>query len=207
MPPDPAALFPEAAEVLRFWLGAYPLDAQAMQGVQAQWFRKDEAFDAELRRRFLPTIESARAGRLDHWQQGAEGRLALLIVLDQFTRNAFRGKAESFASDAQALAVALEGISLGYDQAVPPMARIFCYLPLEHAEDPALQARSVAWFEKLRDAPGAQPKEFFDSTLDYASRHQDVIARFGRFPHRNAILGRPSTAEETAYLAQPGAGF
>ena len=198
---------PPYAPVLDFWLGAYPLDPAALQRVQGQWFRKDEAFDAELRRRFDGTIAAARAGRLDGWAAQAEGRLALLIVLDQFTRNAFRGQPESFAGDAQALALALEGIARGHDQAVPPMARIFCYLPLEHAEDTAMQTRSVALFEALRAAPGAEPKAFFDQTLDYARRHQDVIARFGRFPHRNAILGRASTAEELAYLAQPGAGF
>ncbi len=195
------------APVLDFWLGACPLSAAALQRVQGQWFRKDEAFDAELRRRFEATIADARAGRLDGWAAQAEGRLALLIVLDQFTRNAFRGRPESFAGDAQALAVALEGIARGHDAAVPPMARIFCYLPLEHAEDADMQARSVALFEALRDAPDAEPKAFFDVTLDYARQHQAVIARFGRFPHRNAILGRASTAQELAYLAQPGAGF
>lgn len=198
---------PPYAPVLDFWLGAYPLDPAALQRVQGQWFRKDEAFDAELRRRFDGSIAAARASRLDGWAAQAEGRLALLIVLDQFTRNAFRGQPESFAGDAQALALALEGIARGHDQAVPAMARIFCYLPLEHAEDAAMQARSVALFEALRDAPEAEPKAFFDHSLDYARRHQDVIARFGRFPHRNAILGRASTAEELAYLAQPGAGF
>ena len=195
------------APVLDFWLGAWPLNAAALQRVQGQWFRKDEAFDAELRRRFEGTIADARAGRLDGWAEQAEGRLALLIVLDQFTRNAFRGRPESFAGDAQALAIALEGIARGHDATVPPMARIFCYLPLEHAEDADGQARSVALFETLRDAPDAEPKAFFDVTLDYARQHQAVIARFGRFPHRNAILGRASTAEELAYLAQPGAGF
>ena len=135
------------------------------------------------------------------------GWLALLIVLDQFSRNAFRGQPEGFAGDAQALAIAQAGIARGDDQRVPPMARIFCYLPLEHAEDAAMQARSVALFTALRDAPGAEPKAFFDGTLDYAHKHQDVITRFGRFPHRNAILARASTAEEQAYLAQPGAGF
>ena len=128
-------------------------------------------------------------------------------MLDQFTRNAFRGQPDSFAGDAQALALALAGIERGHDQALPPMARIFCYLPLEHAEDLALQQRSVALFAALRDAPGAEPRAFFDGTLDYARKHQDVIARFGRFPHRNAILGRTSTPQEQAYLAQPGAGF
>lgn len=202
---DNAAATP--ADVLRFWLGAHPIDVQAMQGVQGQWFAKDEAFDAELRARFGATLAAARAGRLDGWAQSAEGRLALLIVLDQFTRNAFRGQPESFAGDAQALALAREGIARGHDQAVPPMARIFCYLPLEHAEDAAQQARSAALFQALRDAPDAEPRTFFDVTLDFAHKHQDVIARFGRFPHRNAILGRASTPEELAYLAQPGSGF
>ena len=194
-------------EVLRFWLGAHPLDAQAMQGMQARWFQKDEAFDAELRRRFLPTIEAARAGRLAHWADAPEHWLALLIVLDQFPRNAFRGQPGSFTSDAKALRVALAGIADGHDQRLPPMARIFCYLPLEHAEDADMQSRSVALFQALRDAPEAEPKAFFDVTLDFAHKHQDVIDRFGRFPHRNAVLGRVSTAEEQAYLAQPGAGF
>ena len=195
------------ADVLRFWLGAYPLDGAAMQRVQAQWFQKDEAFDAELRRRFQPTLAAARAGRLDGWADTPEGRLALLIVLDQFTRNACRGLPDSFAADARALALALQGLERGHDAAVPPMARIFCYLPLEHAEDAGMQARSVALFQALRDAPQAEPKAFFDRTLDYARQHQAVIERFGRFPHRNAILGRASTPDEAAYLAQPGAGF
>ncbi len=194
-------------QVLRCWLGAHPLEFAAMQRVQGQWFMKNQAFDAELRQRFGATLDVALAGRLQDWAASAEGRLALLIVLDQFTRNVFRGDARSFSGDARALALALEGIERGHDRAVPPMARIFCYLPLEHAEDAAVQARSVALFTALRDAADAQPKAFFDGTLEYAHKHQDVIARFGRFPHRNAVLGRASTAEELAYLAQPGAGF
>ena len=197
----------QAADVLGLWLGAYPVEAAAMQRVQAQWFRKDEAFDALLDQRFGATLAAARAGRLDAWAASAQGRLALLIVLDQFSRNVFRGRPESFSADPQALATALEGIDQGHDQAVPPMARIFCYLPLEHAENPAMQARSVALFAALRDAAGAEPRAFFDGTLEYAHKHQDVIARFGRFPHRNAILGRASTPDEEVYLAQPGAGF
>lgn len=196
-----------ASDVLRFWLGAHPLDSAAMQRVQAQWFRKDETFDARLREGFGATIAAARAGRLDRWADTAEGRLALLIVLDQFTRNAFRGRPDSFAGDAQALALALRGIELGHDQALPPLARMFCYLPLEHAEDRALQARCVALFAALREAPGAEPRATYDSLLEYAHKHREVIERFGRFPHRNAILGRASTAAELDYLAQPGAGF
>ena len=195
------------ADVLAFWLGAYPLDLAAMARVQTQWFQKNAAFDADMRERFLPTIEAALAGRLDGWAATDDGWLALLIVLDQFTRNTFRGEPKSFAGDPMALQHAVEGIAAGRDQRVPPMARIFCYLPLEHAEDPELQARSVALFAALAAAPGAEPKAFFDNTSDYAVKHQVVIDRFGRFPHRNAILGRVSTPEEVEYLRQPGSGF
>ena len=195
----PSAVQP--ADVLRLWLGAHPLERAAMQRVQAQWFRKDEAFDAGLRQHFLPTNEAARDGRLDDWTQSAEGRLALIIVLDQFTRNVFRGQPASFAADAQALALAVEGIERGHDQAVPPMARIFCYLPLEHAEDAAMQHRSLALF-------GALARETGDDTLlVWARKHADVIFRFGRYPHRNAVLGRASTPEEVEFLAQPGSRF
>ena len=195
------------SDVLEFWFGAYPLDLQVMQQEQARWFQKNEAFDAELRDRFLPTIEAARAGRLDDWARDPESWLALLIVLDQFPRNAFRGQADAFASDAQALRVALAGIERGHDQALPPMARVFCYLPLEHAEDLAMQRRSVALFSALVEAPDAEPADFLAVTLDFAHKHLEVIERFGRFPHRNAVLGRVNTAAEQDYLAQPGAGF
>ena len=196
-----------SADVLRFWLGAWPPDTAAMQRVQAQWFTKNEDFDAELRQRFGATIAAARTGQLNDWAEDAQGRLALIIVLDQFTRNVFRGQPDSFSGDASALALALDGIARGDDQRVPPMARIFFYLPLEHAEDADMQAQSVALFTGLRDAPDAEPKAFFDSVADYARRHQDVIAQFGRFPHRNAILGRTSTPAERDHLARPGAGF
>ncbi len=198
---------PEARAVLSFWLGAWPLDNSTMLGAQPQWFRKDAAFDVALRQRFGHTISAALTGRYDAWARNAEGRLALLVVLDQFTRNAFRGHPDSFGGDAKALTLALEGIALGHDQDVPPMARIFFYLPLEHAEDAAVQARSVALFQALRDTPDAEPKPWFDAVLDYAHRHAEVIGRFGRFPHRNPVLGRISTPEEQHHLAQPGAGF
>ncbi|MGY0503986.1 DUF924 family protein [Luteimonas sp. e5] len=198
---------PPYAPVLEFWLGAYPLDDDAMRRVQRQWFRKSKAFDAKLRHHFENTIAEARAGRLDDWATQAEGRLALLIVLDQFTRNAFRGQPKSFAGDAQAQALAVDGVEIGHDQAVPPLARIFCYMPLEHAEDAAMQARSVDLFSALREAPDAEPKAYFSRALTHARRHREVITRFGRFPHRNAILGRSNTAEERAWLAQPGTGF
>ena len=194
-------------EVLRFWLGAYPVQDAVMQQVLGQWFQKNEEFDRELEQRFGATIEAARAGQLDAWAEQADSWLALLIVLDQFGRNVYRDQPAAFAADGQALRCALDGIERGLDQAVPPMARIFCYLPLEHAEDPAMQERAVALFRALAADPQAQPAAFFETTLDYALQHQDVIERFGRFPHRNPILGRDSTPAEQEYLAQPGAGF
>ena len=206
------------AGVLRFWFGAHPLDEAAMQAMQPLWFRKSDEFDERIRARFAPAVAAALAGRLDGWAARPEGRLdgwaarpegrlALLVLLDQFTRNIFRGQPQSFAGDARALAIALQGIELEHDQAVPPMARLFCYLPLEHAEDAALQARSVALFARLLNEAAPAQRAFFAGTLNFARQHQDVIARFGRFPHRNAALGRASTAQEAAWLAQPGAGF
>ncbi|MFZ2237491.1 MAG: DUF924 family protein, partial [Dokdonella sp.] len=133
--------------------------------------------------------------------------LALLILLDQFPRNLFRDSPRAFSGDAKALSLALSGIERGDDQRVHPLARLFCYLPLEHSEDLPMQERSVALFRKLNEDATAEATAQFDGWLDYAIRHRDVIAKFGRFPHRNAVLGRESTAAERDYLAEPGSGF
>ena len=202
-----AAPDPRIGTVLEFWLGApEPSDASALMR-QPLWFTKSDALDADIRSRFGGWVEEARAGRLNHWAETAHGRLALIVLLDQFSRNAWRGQPESFAGNAQALALALQALDNGHWEAVPPLARFFLALPLEHAEDPAMQARSVALFTELaaQATPATQP--VLSGALDYAHQHQAVIARFGRFPHRNAVLGRESTAEEKAYLAQPGSGF
>ena len=200
---------PRIAEVLSYWLGApEPTDADALTR-QALWFTKSAATDAEIGRRFGPLVEQALSGALDGWAQTARGRLALIVLLDQFTRNLLRGTPASFAGDAQALQLALDGILEGHDMdpSVPSVARIFFYLPLEHAEDGPLQAQSVQLFTKLHELATPETRSFFADTLDYARKHQEVITRFGRFPHRNAILGRASTPAEQEYLAQPGAGF
>ncbi|MGB3067926.1 MAG: DUF924 family protein [Ottowia sp.] len=199
-------------EVLNFWFGACPPTDIAAQQVQSQWFTKSDAFDAEVRERFGATIEAARKGDLDGWAKEPLGWLALLIVLDQFTRNVYRGRPESFSGDAAALRWAEHGRAQGWDHHVPLMARAFTYLPLEHSEDLARQDRSVEAFQALladAESVGAQGsmQDTLRSYLDYAERHRDVIRRFGRFPHRNAILGRSSTQAESEYLAQPGAGF
>ena len=202
-----AAEDPRIATVLEFWLGApMPTDASALTR-QPLWFTKSDALDQESRSRFGDWVRDARAGRLDGWAETAHGRLALVVLLDQFSRNAWRGQPESFAGDAQALALALAAQDNGHWEAVAPLARFFLALPLEHAEDPALQARSVALFQQLVAQATPETQPVLAGALDYAEQHQDVVARFGRFPHRNAVLGRASTEQEKTYLAQPGAGF
>lgn len=199
-------------EVLAFWFGACPPADAAALPLRQQWFTKSDAFDARIRERFGPTIEAALAGRLDGWASNPPGWLALIVVLDQFTRNVFRGTPRSFAGDAQARALAVQGLARGWDAELCWLARPFALLPLEHSEDPAAQHDCVARFTALcadAQAAGAPPEvcQILDGNLDYAVRHQGVIQRFGRFPHRNPILGRASTEAEQHYLVQPGAGF
>lgn len=183
----------DASAVLDFWFGDEPAARPA-------WFRKDPAFDAQIRSRFGRLIEAALGGA--RFGEAPAEHLAALLVLDQFTRNVFRDTPRAFAGDAAALDLALGLCERGDDRVLPLWQRAFAYLPFEHAEDLAMQDRAVAAFEALA---AEQPEAA--SMLDYAHRHRDVIRRFGRFPHRNAILGRESTAEELAFLAQPGSRF
>jgi uncharacterized protein (DUF924 family) len=188
------------AEVLEFWFG--PASQRAGMRPRDAWFRKDPAFDQAIRERFGPTIEAALQGALPGWDDTPEDTLAQILLLDQFTRNAWRDTPRAFAGDARALALARRLGDRGDDLRLAPMLRWFVYMPFEHAEDLAVQDESVRLFTALAQAaPG------FEGPLDYALRHRDVIRRFGRFPHRNAILGRDSSPEERAYLSQPGAGF
>lgn len=186
-----------ALDVLAFWFGADP----SLEGRRALWFGKDAATDALIRERFLPTHEAAARGDLDAWLDMPTSALALVVVLDQFPRNMFRDTPAAFATDARALDCARRVLERGWDAALSPAERMFLYLPFEHSEDLVDQRRSVKLFAALDAVPGMA------DALDYALAHYCVIRRFGRFPHRNAILGRPSTAEETAFLAQPGSRF
>jgi uncharacterized protein (DUF924 family) len=171
------------ADVLAFWREAGP----------DKWFTRDDAFDAEIRDKFLSTYQAAAAGTIAEWEATAEGALALVIVLDQFPRNMFRGQAQCFATDAAARAVANRALKRGYELDVPGDQRGFFFLPFMHSEDMADQDRCVALY-----------REAGDENLTYALEHADIIRRFGRFPHRNAILGRVTTAEEQAYLDADG---
>lgn len=183
-------------DVLAFWFGDEPLVQRA------EWFRKDPAFDAQIRARFGALIEDALAGGHTDWDAKPEGTLARIVVLDQFTRNVFRDTARAFAGDTLALAAARALVARGDDRSLAPLQRVFAYLPFEHAEDRALQAESLRLFAALvRDVPALAGFE------DYARRHAVVIERFGRFPHRNAVLGRASTDDEGRYLQEPSAGF
>jgi uncharacterized protein (DUF924 family) len=176
-------IFP--ADIIAFWRAAGP----------ERWFKKDTAFDAELGARFLALWEAARDGRLAAWQDSDEGMLALILVLDQFPRNMFRDDARAFATDTAALAVARRAVDRGVDTRVDPALRAFVYLPFMHSEDLADQERCVA----LCRAAG------LTDNIDFAVEHADIIRRFGRFPHRNRVLGRATTPEEEAFLA--GGGF
>ncbi len=191
------AAAPEARAVIDFWFGS-----DTPQAARAEWFRKDDAFDAAIRARFGVHLEVALAGGLDAWDATPHGALARIVVLDQFTRNAFRGSARAFAGDALALAAARAAVARGDDQAVTPVARAFFYLPFEHAEDAAAQAESLRLFGALA---AAHPEQA--DLLEWARRHAAVIERFGRYPHRNAALGRASTVEEIEFLRQPGSSF
>jgi len=196
-------MLPTAQDVLDFWFGP-PADPGYLL-TRPQWFRKDEAFDAQVLQRFGPLIEQALVGGIDHWVApplAALPALARVIVLDQFTRNAFRGTARAFAGDALALQTARALVASGLDRQLSGVQRQFAYLPFEHAEDLAHQHTAVQLFTQLgRDEPA------LGGLLEWARRHHDIVERFGRFPHRNALLGRASSDEETAFLKQPGSGF
>ena len=185
-------------EVLAFWFS---------DAARPRWFKKDPAFDDELRRRFATTVASATAGGLGAWEAEPESCLALVILLDQFPRNLHRDTARAFAADATARAVAAGAIERGFDRRTPPERRFFFYLPFEHSEDAADQRRSVALFRRLAEEATGTAADAARERLDHAIRHQRIIERFGRFPHRNRVLGRESTAEEAAFLAEPGSAF
>ena len=175
-------------EVLGFWFGEFTPE---------QWFKKDEAVDAIIRARFLALHAQLAAGPPASAATDPRTALAAAIVLDQFPRNMFRGSPRAFATDPQALALAIAAVDAGLDQKLTPSERTFLYVPFEHSEDKAVQARSVALFTALGNA----------NYLDFAIRHKVIVDRFGRFPHRNAVLGRASTAEEIAFLKEPGSSF
>lgn len=198
--PDTTAIDPRAAEVLDFWF--LPAGAPGHLKPREQWFRKDAAFDASIEQRFGALLEQALHGGLSGWAALPLSALAQIIVLDQFTRNTRRGSAGMFSGDALALAAARAMCGNRFDRALAGVQRQFVYLPFEHSENLADQHEALRLFAQLgRDEPALA------GLLEWAQKHHDIVARFGRFPHRNEALGRPSTAEEIDFLKRPDSSF
>jgi uncharacterized protein (DUF924 family) len=190
-PPLPAG----AREVLDFWFGQPP------HAVRDEWFRKDDAFDERIHDRFGQRVAAAVAGAFGDWCATPHGALARVLLLDQFTRNIYRNTPRAFAGDPGALATADEAVAKGFDRTLDAFERWFLYMPFEHSEDLQTQERSLALFRALSAETGDR------SALEWAEKHTAVIRRFGRYPHRNAVLGRESTPEEVAFLTEPGSRF
>jgi len=189
---------PQAAEVLDFWFA---------ERCRALWFVRDDAFDGEIREGFAGLAAEGAAGRLAEWEDSPEGALALVILLDQFHRNLHRGAPQAFAADSLAREVADRAIGRGFDLETPWERRSFFYLPFEHSEDSPDQDRAVAIFRDWVDSSPAERRAHAEEQFDYVLRHHEIIRRFGRFPHRNAVLGRASTPVETAFLQEPRSSF
>ena len=200
-------LAPEPRAVLDFWLG--PLDAhgQADADHGKRWWTKDDAFDHEIAERFGATYADVAGGRCESWLDDPRGRVAYVIVLDQFSRNMFRNSPRAFERDGQAQAAAADGVARGDDKALGLDERSFLYMPFMHAEALSMQDRAVALYTTLAAEAPPELREKRAGAIKYAEKHREIIARFGRFPPRNRVLQRTSTPEEMEFLQQPGSGF
>lgn len=198
-------------EIFDFWFFDFPESGVPAEPHFKKWFQKDPRFDQEIRKRFENSLKKAAQGELDSMMETPSGALALIILLDQFSRNMYRETPQAFAQDSKALELARRAVNEGLDQKVPFGMRMFFYLPFEHSESIHDQNESVRLFEqwtaKSTQETGEAGERFAQEVLKYAYSHQEVIQKYGRFPHRNGILDRSSTVEEKEYLAQPGAGF
>lgn len=194
-------------DLLEFWFGDDPDDAAVVKAKTELWWGHSAETDEILQAKFGTAASSAAVGILDHWSGSPRGRLALILLLDQLPRAIHRGTAAAFAQDTFARKVATQGLDSSADKLLRPIERLFFYLPFEHSEDLGDQDHSVVLFRNLLSDVSEAHRETFAEFVDYAARHREIIARFGRFPHRNVILGRDSTPEEQAFLEQPGSSF
>lgn len=195
-----------AADVLEFWFGTADATARGIP-FDARWFKKDPAFDEQIRREFGAELDAAGRGQLDTWARTPAGLLALCIVLDQFSRNVYRGSARAWSADPYIRSRVHRGVNEGLDRHLGPSQRGFLYLPFEHSEDLADHERALALFGRM--AASADPEEagLGRMYLQYEQQHRDIVLRFGRYPHRNAVLGRKSTPDELAFLEGPASSF
>jgi uncharacterized protein (DUF924 family) len=193
--------------LLEWWFGTFESPSEIAADKGRLWFGKRDSQDLEARTRFGGWVEQALAGGLTEWAQRPEGWLALVLLLDQLPRMIFRDSPNSFAGDLRAQALVAQGIAADFDRQLRPIERVFIYLVFEHCENLAVQNEAVSRYIDLVAQQPASDRTLFNDYLDYAEQHQQVIARFGRFPHRNAVLGRESTAEELAFLSKPGSRF
>jgi uncharacterized protein (DUF924 family) len=196
-----------ADSVLRFWFGTASDDLAVAEQCGDMWWKKNPEVDREIRDRFSGVLDAVTSGRHQDWLGDARGRLAMIIVIDQFSRNIYRNTPQAFANDALALTWCKDGLESGMERQLRAIERVFFYLPLEHSESLDDQMRSVELFSELAQSVPEKQRKLFGGYLDYAKRHLDIVRRFGRFPHRNAILGRESTEAEVAFLQQPGSSF
>jgi uncharacterized protein (DUF924 family) len=196
---EPSRVKATPEEVLAFWFGR---EGEESYGeLREAWFSRDPDFDREIRDRFEEVYEEAVAGELEAWKEEAQSCLALIVVLDQFPRNMFRGDARTYAADGLALAAARHAVERAYDRELPPFQRMFVYLPFEHSENLENQRFSVDLFRRLSEEIGSE------DLMVYAVQHLRIVERFGRFPHRNEVLGRRTTPEEAEFLKEPGSSF
>lgn len=187
--------------IIEFWFKEQELTAPQIDGRMDTWFGENPVFDEEIAREFFNDVENASAGHLDHWAQESKGRLALILLLDQFRRNIYRNQPEAFALDPVALKLCVEGAMEKKDKGLTPIEQAFFYMPLQHAESRKVQAKSSKIYHKLAEGASPTYRETFETIAQFADLHADIVHQFGRFPHRNAILQRKNSPEEDEYLA------
>ena len=193
--------------ILAFWFKEHALTAPQIDRRMDVWFGEDQIFDLECKKEFSTDVERASAGEFDHWADEPRGLLALILLLDQFRRNIYRHTARAFEMDRKALKLCVEGAMANKDKGLPPVQRAFFYMPLQHAESPKVQAKSVQLYRRLAEAVSPTYRETFETIAQFAELHHDIVEQFGRFPHRNNLLNRENTPEEEEYLAGDSPDF
>jgi uncharacterized protein (DUF924 family) len=193
--------------ILTFWFKEHQLSAPQIDGRMDVWFGEDPVFDEEISREFARDVEKASAGELDHWAAEPRGRLALILLLDQFRRNIYRNTPAAFEMDRVALKLCVEGAMEKKDRGLSPIERVFFYMPLQHAESRKVQNKSRQIYGKLADAVSPTYRETFETVAQFAELHADIVEQYGRFPHRNKILNRENTPEEAEYLSGDAPAF